>query len=126
MKTLGDIGDLIDKNPESKDGIKLTAFSELVLPFKFETKGGKVVVVDSIKVNEKIGALELFVLVDDKPWSGDGIMQFINPPILVPDGTKSTITNEIDGEKYELEVDNFKEDLDEALKQIVEQTIGDK
>lgn len=46
--------------------------------------------------------------------------QFLNPPILVKDGTKSIITN-IDGTKQE--IDNFKEDLDEAIKQMVGEAV---
>lgn len=45
---------------------------------------------------------------------------FQNPPVKVPDGTKRI---EIDELGMEREVDNFKEDAEEALKEIVLQTI---
>lgn len=43
---------------------------------------------------------------------------FQNPPLLVPDGTKSI---EIDSEGNEIEVDNFTEDLEKAFEHIVTQ-----
>lgn len=124
MKTLGDIGKLIEETPESKDSIKLAAFSELVVPFDFTTPKGKKVQIFYLKVNESIGALEVRVKVDGIWFSGDGVLQYINPPILVPDGTKSTVTTTIDGETYVREVDNFVEDLDKALELMVTETVG--
>ena len=50
----------------------------------------------------------------------DNPLYFINPPTSVPDGTfrKEMVHGE------ELDIDNFKEDAQEALKQIVGQTIS--
>lgn len=50
----------------------------------------------------------------------DNPLIFINPPIKVPDGTVH-IEQNIDG--VDIEVDNYKEDPQEALKEIVYQVI---
>lgn len=58
-------------------------------------------------VKAKKDGVELFV---------DNPLYFLNPPIMVPDGTKRT---EIDEHGNLIELDNFKEDLDEALQEMI-------
>jgi len=53
------------------------------------------------------------VSVDGKYLNGDGWYGFINPPILVPDGTKRIIK---DMNNNDIETENFKEDLENVIK----------
>ncbi len=61
------------------------------------------------------------VSVDGKYLNGDGWYGFVNPPIMVADGTKRTVEDELTKEKYE--VDNFKEDVFAAAKSMISQAV---
>lgn len=58
-------------------------------------------------VKAKKDGVELFV---------DNPLYFLNPPILVPDGTKRIVYDE---DSNPIQVDNLKEDLDEVLQEII-------
>jgi len=133
VKTLGDIGQVIQQFPDEKEGIKLSAFSQLILPFTFEDDGREISI-ESIYINEKLGLLELSVKVDGEKPNKDGIFQFINPPIMVHDGTFTTVektrtiytTEGKKEESYTVEEPNFIEDLEESLKKMIVSAIGGK
>lgn len=53
------------------------------------------------------------------PLGNKNPLRFINPPILIPDGTKSEIEIPFGNETKKTQVDNLKEDIDGALEFIV-------
>ena len=83
---------------------------------------GKGVIVNGKIIKLKKGIVEPLWIkanVNGKYLNGDGWYGFINPPIMVPDGTKTTfIENDI-----EIQKDNFKEDLEESIKQMLLEVI---
>lgn len=117
MKILGEIGQAIEQYPEEKESIKLMAFTELLLPFTFGREG-RLISIEAIRINALLAALELDVTVNGEKI-GDGILQFINPPILVNDGTFTEVQKEIDGEIVIVSEPNYVENLEEALKSII-------
>ena len=56
------------------------------------------------------------VSVNGKYLNGDGWYGFVNPPLNVPDGTTRTIK---DSRNNDIELKNYKEDIEEALLQML-------
>ena len=98
------IKDLIKNLPkEERQKEKIKHFLKLTID---EIKGHK------IKLSEERGLLRI-----DVEGIGKKSPIFIkNPPILVPDGTKKKIVDDFGNE---MEIDNYKEDLEEVLISIV-------
>lgn len=78
--------------------------------------------IEILEIGTEIGLLKVIVRAkkNGQYVFVDNPFYFVNPPILVPDGTKKTIVNRVG---QVVQVDNFKEDLVEALKEIVAQTL---
>ncbi len=66
------------------------------------------------------GPLWVQVSVGGKYVNGDGWYGFVNPPVMVPDGTTKEVQLE-DGKK--IEVQNLKEDVREAAKLIIKEAV---
>lgn len=64
------------------------------------------------------GALEVWLEAkrDGKPIAVDNPYLFVNPPVMVPDGTYRLEDVEQFGKRVQVEVENFHEDPDEALR----------
>jgi hypothetical protein len=61
---------------------------------------------------------------DGKPIFVDNPLYYLNPPYKVPDGTFTTAqVRDRSGKTTERQVANFKEDPEEALKEIIVQTL---
>lgn len=130
-KTLGTIGKLAQDTLDAKERATLKG-AEIAKIGKVErTKVGDLEL-EVVSMNAIPGGVEVFARVwDEKGQIGfgpDGTVdierfRIFNPPILVPDGTKELRTDE---KGHEYEVDNFKEDPQEALLQSLAHTISVK
>ena len=109
---------LINKTQVEKNFAKCDVLQKTLLT-QFTVDGFDVTVLE-----KSIEGDMLKVVVDatfkGKPINIDNPLYYKNPPILVPDGTKRSITNNL-GVTYE--IDNFKEDPEEAFKNIIIDTI---
>lgn len=105
---------LVGKNALQKNDIKIKEHIKSNVK-KFNRKSFDI---DIIELSQE--GYRLKVVVDAKKNGRllmvDNPLYFINPPIMVPDGTKSTVIDEF-GNSHDR--DNFKEDLDEALQEII-------
>ncbi len=129
---------LMDKNPEERANIKAEAckvemkkhFIKGVFEFvdgkkniKIEQtgkgilRGGKIIP----RIDGGAEPVWFKVSVDGKYLNGDGWYGFVNPPIMVADGTKRIVEDELTKEK--IEVDNFREDVWEATKSMIRQAV---
>ena len=61
----------------------------------------------------------------DHPAAGVEVnpFRFVNPPVMVPDGTTSTMTVEVDGKPVEVEVPNLVEDPEAAFRVAVSRAV---
>lgn len=122
------VKDLIQgKKSKEKNEIKAQEFSKLKKPKKFKKiKGGKDVDIDILSMEAEGDRLilTLAIEVDKKPFPANNPYVFVNPPILVPDGTTSPVLDEdpLTGGEIKQKA-NFKEDLNEALEQMVYETV---
>jgi len=95
-------------------------------PYSFKSSSGRKIEVllcdvGMVKKNKMIKDITSDIIwmrikTDGKYDNGDGWYGFKNPPVLVPDGTKKEVIMP-DGKKEYL--DNFAENLEEALRQMI-------
>ena len=96
-------------------------------PFTFTKKGFQIKVKEISKEasGTEIGLLKIVVEVkkDGVPVFVDNPLYYKNPPITVPDGTKSLVpaSQELGGGM--IEVDNYKVDVKEAMKNMIFDTV---
>lgn len=118
--------------------LKAQAHEQLLSSLKtrersFRLKDGRTVTIEQVgfgvfdgksftQPEGKIPAIWVHLNVDGKYLNGDGWYGFVNPPIMVPDGTKREVLDSITGETRL--VDNFKEDLRAAAMAIIAQAVG--
>lgn len=124
---------LTNKTTIEKSDIKSTAFTTLT-PVRIKRKDYEIETsaIEKITIGDSVG-IQLYVRAwDSKGFAvgfGDGTVEWerfriFNPPILVPDGTTHTETVIIGGGPIETKIDNFKEDLQEALLRVLESNIA--
>ena len=124
---------LTNKTAKEKSQIKSSEIAKLNHVGKF-TRGDlevEIISLNTLQVGEQHG-IELYARAWDKGEQigfVDGTVEIehfriFNPPILVPDGTKSLVERlNPKGELQEFEEDNYKEDLTEAVLQSLEHAI---
>jgi hypothetical protein len=129
---------LIGKNAEERAKIKSEAIKNEILThfigkhFEFQ-RNNKKIRIEQVEIgimkkkgifeNAKIGAAPIWfkISVDGKYLNGDGWYGFVNPPVMVPDGTQREVTDELTKEKTF--VDNFVENVWEATKEMISQVV---
>lgn len=116
---LGELGKKIaDLENEEKHRLKVREFLKLEKPNDYVYKGIKIHIKE---ISEENGLLKIRAYAERGGFQIplDNPFYFQNPPIMVPDGTFHK--EKIGGEEFE--VHNFKEDLEEALKEFLGQVI---
>jgi hypothetical protein len=125
-KTLGTVSLLIAETPASKQEIKAQALADVAFPLRYEYKGMSITIERTECEGKMVGVLATAEK-DGKKYSD--WHYFLNPPILVPDGTFETVIEEIpateneDAQTYKKTIHNYIENPSEALKMIVGQTL---
>ena len=124
--------DLTSKTNTEKAVMKMSAIASGFTETKLTDAKGRNIVIEhkgigvlrngKIVNSESTGAIWYRISVDGKYLNGDGWYGFVNPPIKVSDGTKTTIINEVT--KEEMLIDNFKEDITAAAKSMILQVVG--
>ena len=125
-------------NPRERATLKAQLHFELARSLKrkersFQLKDGRTVVIEDIQFGifdgrrfyqqeGKTPAVWFRISVDGEYLNGDGWYGFVNPPVMVPDGTKRFVVDEITQEG--LWVDNFKDDPGAALKAMIARAVG--
>jgi len=110
------------KTPVERKRIKRDAFLAETTPGYFEGHGYGIEIVsvapfgeDGIEIDARV-----FRNGDEVPLGNLLPFRIVNPPILVPDGTKATVDVPFgDGTTRRVEVDNYREDVSAALEAIV-------
>ena len=110
---------LKDKTAKEREKIKVEALSKVKIQ-KF-TKYGFDIELLEVGIEGELLKVIARATKNGQEVFASNPLYYKNPPILVPDGTKKPFTNEL-GITYM--IDNFKEDLEEALREIVGQTIN--
>jgi hypothetical protein len=127
---------MVNKTSEERTEIKTNAIYDKVQSlsttkqWSFKDPKGRTVKIEKSGIGELIGDTVVLSLkktspiwfkisVDGKYLNGDGWYGFVNPPIMIPDGTFSTTQKRDE----KLTVSNFKEDILEATKQIILQVL---
>jgi len=123
---------LTGKNQIEKANIKSTEIAKLDLRGQF-TSGDYTIEITS-PITKIDGGIEFYAKAWDKKGNPIGFgkdnlteterFRIFNPPIMVPDGTKKNETITLGGKEKVIEVDNFREDLGEAVKQVLAHTIS--
>lgn len=113
-------GQLVGLTSDERATLKAKWFS--LLPTRVFTRGLYTVTLSNFSVTGKV--FSVFVVVTK---SGTEVLRdtfrYVNPPILVPDGTFQQVIRNDWGVERTVMIPNMKEDLVEALKQMVMQTI---
>lgn len=109
---------LFGQTYEQRHRIKSIALAKIGAVEKFERYGFDIEILSTVFVKDRLSVV-LRAWKDGKEIEVNNPFEYINPPINVPDGTKSEMA--FAGKIFL--VDNFKEDVDEALKIIVAQTL---
>ena len=117
---------LKNKNTQEKHHIKTDEHCT-TKPFNFSMNGFQIKVKEISKeiTGKERGLLKVVVEVkkNGTPVFVDNPLYFFNPPITIPDGTKSLVQGNAEfGEKM-IEVDNYKVDVKEAMKRIIFDTV---
>lgn len=119
---------LAGRTTKEKSAIKAWALAQRPLPEKFSFDNFDITVLSHRVVNMNGKIMYEYILKVEKDGiefigettttngSLDNPFYTYNPPFMVPDGTKSTFVD-VDGNTKER--DNFKEDLDEAIRLMV-------
>lgn len=116
---------LVGKTCSEKAEIKAESISQLDLVGDYSELGLDISILSVSKIERGIEVLAKASKNGEPVGFGkDGSVEierfkFYNPPILVPDGTKRTVTEL----GKEVEIDNFKEDPEKAVRQILAETI---
>lgn len=116
---IGEIGNLIkDKKAKERALIKAEELSKIKLS-DFSRDDYDIKIVSQPKLSGNLLEISVIATKDKKKIEIDNPLQFLNPPIMVPDGTyhKEIIFDR------ETDIHNFREDPEEALHQIIVQTI---
>lgn len=111
-----------DRSDSRRAGFKAAALVEKLGSRSFQVSGcvgGRTVNVSNIGVDEH-GALVCTITHPDIP-EGANPFRFVNPPLMVPDGTTRVV---VDPAGVERTVDNFKEDAAEAARQMVRDVVA--
>lgn len=127
---LKEIGVLIQgKDASERSEIKAKELAKVTLPTTLTHNGYDLEVLKQPHITIRKGHTLLEVCIKASkngiPLNvGDGIFQYQNPPIMIPDGTfhkETKITP--GGSTYEMDVPNFVEDPQGVLKEIIVETI---
>ncbi len=122
-RTLGVVATAIaDKTAAVRAIMKANALSTCGIPKPY-TYGDLTITIQEVAVERGLLRVIAKATVDGKGVFVDNPLYYQNPPILVPDGTFTTLAEIINGQEVPRQVANFKEDLPAALKEIVGQTI---
>ncbi len=116
------VGNLIkDKPANEKALIKAQELSKAKLPKKFSLNGFDIEIISlPIELNGNLN-VSIRAWKNGKELFIDNPLIYQNPPIMVPDGTYHKVINPMTG--VEEEKSNFVEDLEQALKEIIVDTV---
>lgn len=113
---------MLGMDAKQRAAYKAQAFGALKTPGAWEDRGVRFEITDGPR--ERNGLLEVSVkarrVSDNVPMPLSNPLRFHNPPVKVPDGTWHKERDEASGE--EIDAENFTEDLDAALRQMVADT----
>lgn len=122
--TLSSVGNsLKNVSLSEKHEIKTGAFLKLITPIKY-TYNKIDITIERLYSKGSLLVVECSAKKDNIDITLNGPFLYRNPPILIPDGTYSTTTiiGE-DGKENEIQIANFKEDIEGSLKEFVGQTV---
>lgn len=120
------IGNLIkDKPAKERSEIKVKELAKIKLPKKFIHNGYNIEIVEQPYWTLRNGNTLLIIIIrasqNGQPLNvDDGVFEYINPPIMVPDGTYH---KEVTDRGVEFDSHNLVEDPELALKEIICETI---
>lgn len=112
-----------DVTDRRRHGFKAAALAERLGSRTFQVSGcvgGRTVAVSNIHVDE-VGALVCTISHPDIP-AGANPFRFVNPPVMVPDGTTRVEADPLTGE--DRTVENFGESPAEAARQMVRDVVA--
>lgn len=112
---------LVGLTPDQRAVLKAQWFSEV--PTRTFTRGVYSVTLSDLSVVGNVFSVFVVVVRNGSEVLRD-TFQFVNPPVLVPDGTThiETVTRP-DGTVADISVPNYREDVVEALKQLLTEAI---
>lgn len=108
---------LRNKDSDERSRLKAQWFAEL--PTRTFTRGEYSVTLSDFKAVDKVFSVFVVVVKDGVEVLRD-TFQFINPPLMVPDGT---FHEEVTEKGTTIQVPNYREDPIEALKQVLIEAI---
>ena len=121
--TRGAVSSRLDgRAPDERKRVKRDAFVAAPKPARFAGHGVEIEIVSVAPFGNDGIEIDARVFRDGAEVPLGNLLPFriVNPPILVPDGTKSTVAVPFgNGTTKDAQVDNYREDVDAALRSIV-------